>query len=211
MKKINLFILVSLVFFSCSNEKPIENQEANSYELSAKKIFENYVIIENEVHQNGVRSTLNQETVDYYASLAGYQAGEINLQFVIEVMDIVGSLEDNDFANILNQYEGDEFVKNIMITLSNGEWIENLDEDPQFLLLQNDKKELLLLSNAIAKEYSENGTNNQSLYIGRTHNGIGGFLIGTLIGCGIGGPAGCVTGAVIGGIVGIFAGHGNKQ
>lgn len=202
-----LFTFISLLLISCSSENFIEVQDTKSYEFDARKFWEDVNTIENDFHINGVPSTLDQAKVDYYAAMAGYGPEEITLQFVLDVIEVVGLLEENDFETILEQHEENEFVKSSLLTLSSGEWIENIEEDPSFLELQSEQKDFLLISNAIVKEYSENNSNFHNV-IYRTHNTMGGILIGGLIGTGLGGfPGGTIGGAVIGAMVGIVSGH----
>ena len=190
------FVLLMPTFVSCTKDNE-EKFEINNYEYreKAKDIINGIDLINN--NQNSFRTIgdieLTQEIVDEYALLLGYQEGEFTVEMIDTVIDKYNVAKVEGMEQFLDEYNFNEFTKITLKDISEGNWIQNLENQPNYANLNLNEKELLSLTNAYAQELNAQGRPFWGLF-----GAVVGAIIGSLI-CGICALGGAIVGGLIGG------------
>lgn len=195
MKNVLVYFFSFLTFFytfmSCApeTEDPVTTAD---YTLLAMDTLHGIEVIENHfaTSRDPIPLVFDQATVDFYADLLGYSPGEVSVELVNSVMEKMGVATTEGVQAVLAEYELSAFFRMAIQSISNGEVFTDLSSIPDYLLLDQNEKELLTMANTVAQA---------EMNAGRSCGGWGG--VGTIIGAIIGGVL-CGICALIGGIIG---------
>ncbi len=130
---------------------------------------------------NSFPTEIDQASVNYYTVLLGYGTGVLSAEFVNSVIEKMGIINEQGVRAVLEDYDLEEFTLTSLETIATGQPIIDLTSNPDYLLLDQDERELLNMANTITLAEIEPNNPDQ----GRNCN-LGGGI-----------------GAVIGGIVGL--------
>lgn len=151
------------------------------YKLIANQYITNINIIENDfqTNRNPIPTEFDQATIDYYAGLLGYATGEITEEMVNEIIEKFDLAQTEGLETLLEQYGLEQFVKDMIVQISNGNTIDDLSLIPDYLLLNQNEKDLIALANSITQ--SEINSGRACELGGGTGALIGGLLCGACI------------------------------
>ncbi|TXD81758.1 hypothetical protein ESY86_16230 [Subsaximicrobium wynnwilliamsii] len=190
------FVFLIPTVVSCSGENVQSNKVGDDYQKKAAKIFEAVDLVnqnfENLQMSKGTDYEITQELVDQYAVMLGYEAGEFDMVLVEEVVDKYADVLDRGYEQVLDDYALTSFAKITLVQIAEGNWIEDLENNPNYGNLSLTEKEMLSVANA----YSQ-----QSMQRLDAGPGIGAF-IGLIVGGFICNVWCVLGGAIIGGIIG---------
>lgn len=172
--------------------------ENTMYRQQASHIFDSIEILNtkrsNDMAQNRMigNQELTQELVDEYAVMLGYEIGEVGLSDVEEIIDKYNLASSVGIEEFLEEYNYTEFTKLTLKDISEGNWIEGLENQPNYNNLNLNEKELLSLTNAYVQEMEARGSSTANFWAG--FGAVVGAIGGSLL-CGV-----CtVVGAILGG------------
>lgn len=218
--------VIGFSFYSCSDENTKEEQNTISveqYRTQAKDILGKYEEILN--HKANFRSQddfpteLTQETLDYYASIAGYAPGTVDINLANQVLEKIGITVDKGYWVVVDQTLFSTYTKETL-KIIHTKTLDAIISDPDFNTAPDNEKDLLLLSIALLEElgleddYSSYRRCTLALVDNTTGdiNDVGascwvvGGIIGGAVGAGICGPPCAGVGALIGIVIGGWLG-----
>lgn len=199
------FILLFPSLYSCTKENNLPSIEKTAQldiKYFTQETIKKTILFEEILNssRNPLPLNLTQELVDDYLVALGYQAGEITVLQVQELIDKLGIATVEGIQNLLEQYNLDEFTVNSINAIANGNPITDLNSIPDYLLLNQNQRELIQLANSITIAEIQDG---------RSCAGWGGLgaVLGVLIGGVVCGPC-IIVGGILGGSIGCQAGGG---
>jgi hypothetical protein len=182
---ISLTLLPTII--SCSHESNTVKNDTADFKTEVNHLIDDALLIQDELSKSrNPIEDIDQETLDYYASLLGYDPGIANVEDVNQLIEHYGIATEEGLMSFLDQYPIDEVTKQTLDAISKGNWIENLNTVPGFSELDISEKEIIQFANTFVIE-SEN----------RFGCGVGAF-IGIIIGGFICTPICHIIGAIIG-------------
>ncbi|MCF6350254.1 MAG: hypothetical protein L3J23_04375 [Flavobacteriaceae bacterium] len=186
------------MIYSCTQEGLRVNQNSLDYKKKAEYIFKSVKILETHLaksYQNRTDSSyeITQELVDEYAVLLGHEEGSISLELVEEVIVKYADVIDRGYEQVLEDYDLTDFAKLSFKDIAEGNWIEDLESNPNYNNLSLNEKEMLSVANAysyelISKDFDPGSS--VGAFIGLIVGGficnfwcvIGGAIVGAIVG-----------------------------
>lgn len=138
---------------------------------------------------------ITQELIDHYAVLIGQEEGIVSVEMVEQVILQYADVIDRGFEMVIGDYDLTEFSKTTLLSIYDGETIENLESMLNYESLSVEEKEILSTANELEKLSS---TEFERHSFG---TGVGAF-IGLIVGGFICSFLCVIAGAIVGGIVG---------
>lgn len=213
LKKIKrgLAMLLTVIFLSptvisCTTDKE-EVVSNDKYRQQALKVINAIDLVKSDLAamQNANRMIsgveITQEVIDDYAVNLGYDQGEITLERVESIMDEYEVINNIGVEAFLEDHNLTQFTKITLKDISEGNWIEDIENHPEYINLNFNEKELLSFINAYAQEWDEQGRANGSSNFWAGFGALAGAMAGGLL-CG---P--CIF---VGGLIGGLIGSGTK-
>ena len=182
-----MFLTLFPTITSCTNDSSTINNDTADLKAEVNQVIDNVLLIQNELdNSRNPIDDIDQETLDYYAELLGYEPGVATVEDVNELIAHYGIATEEGLITFLDQYPIDELTKQTLDAISKGNWIENLNTIPGFSELDLTEKEIIQFANTFVLE-SEN----------RIGCGVGAF-IGVIVGSFICTPVCQIIGSMIG-------------
>ena len=216
LQKFILLLLVTTFITNCSSEETTTDDAiSKDFKKEAKLVFDSYNLIEKDFSDTLSRTSsteLSQQQIDQYLELIGLNVGSVTVQNVNQIINEVSLVTEEDVEFFINQTTYTQLTKSMLIEVSKGEVIYNLNTIPGFEQLNISEKEILIFSNEIAKEYMKNNSssalNRSNLNQNCPSSGCG---VAFAIAGAIAGNAICgVVCGIAGGIIGLIIGTAGK-
>lgn len=215
MKKyVSLLFIVLLFSCTSDNTEEAENELLTKSASLAEQFWEDFEILLEHFEESGLPNDLTQEYIDFCVELIGSDE-EVPVELAENIFSEIGDYEEFVFSEWVETTEFEAFTKSTMLTLAEGEWISDLHENENFVLLPMADKEYLLFLNEVMRYYEENQLDHDHSIVLRTHEtwehaapfALVGAAIGGSGGSVIGGVAGFFMGGIIGATIGSLSGH----
>ncbi len=193
-------------FYSCSRVSIDDGTSLNNsqYRKEAKKIIAGIDLVEQNLWSNSNSRLvkdfeITQELIDEQAVLLGYQEGEVSVEMINEIIEKYNISTSVGMDQFLADYNLTEFTKSSLKSISEGNWIENIENQIEYINLEIDEKEMLSLINAYGQELDYQGAGKYSFW--GLFGAIAGMIVGGLL-CSL-----CIiAGGILGGLLGSSGG-----
>lgn len=214
MKLLSLPLSIFYLFVSVVSCAPSDiDSENHQLQLQARKdavkaveLYKNLNAITNKSSFSD--KGLTQETVDEYLVSAGFQPGELTVQTVNQIVSELVKRQGGNFEDEVQSLSLSPYVKQKLIDIKENGFIEDLQNEDQFVSLPQEERKMLLTSNALVDEFSK-AAQDGDITMPCPSEGctFGMVLLGAGIGTAICGPL-C---GVFGGIIGLMLGTSLKD